>query len=389
MKSALAWLLIISLGVNGYLWWRLSSMLVSENEPVESPNLAQAQSVTTLSPSFGRSSAINASADGDPITFSESDISLSLPAEGVSLAFLHRLQAAKHYEALSFHVRAYLRQHPQDIDALLLEAEAYYYTQPLNSALVNYYNLRDALITDEQLAHINQLIDVNTTRIIQQFSGDGSWDLLASFLEPLIQVDPLNRRYLMALAKAYGMQQQTVLMESVLAALPTNDTRAQRLRESMYAASEPQDQTEMTAGKHGLANSSYTKTSSNDVYLIERNGQYYTQVLLTGIEAELLIDTGASTTAVSQQVFDRIALNNTSYLGTFNVQTAGGNIASPIYKLSTLKVGSTTLNNVSVMVLPTEHMRSFDGLLGMNVIRRFNMSFDESAGAMRMYKKTQ
>ncbi|WP_371195839.1 TIGR02281 family clan AA aspartic protease [Glaciecola sp. SC05] len=384
MKSALSWLLILSLSINAYLWWQLTHTHEQQDTPQNDATSQPSQNLSTSTPlSFADKQSENvvseraSNVDNGRVT--------DAPPEGVTLAFLRSLKKAKAFEALSFHVRTYLRDNPQDIDALLLEAEAYYYTQPLNTALVNYYGLRDAFILPAQLEEINQLIDVNTTRIIQQFSGDGSWDLLASFLEPLVQVDPLNRRYIMALAKAYGMQAQTVLMENVLAALPANDARAQRLRESIYAQdAEPEPP---TLASNQSNNDGFNRFRNGEVRLTERNGQYYTQVMLTNIDAELLVDTGASTTAVSRQVFDLIANDDTAYLGTFNVQTAGGMVSSPIYKVSEITVGQEKLNNVSIMVLPTENMRNFDGLLGMNVIKQFNVAYDQSIGRMRMYKR--
>jgi clan AA aspartic protease (TIGR02281 family) len=376
-------LLLISLVLNAYLLWQMkqqSDHAIAIPTDISSPNSplqARGPEQKSLTPSISKSTrethdeAIDGSA-------------LKVPSEGITLAFLQQLQQAKAFDSLSFYVSAYLRENPQDIDALLLEAEAYFYTQPLNIALVNYYGLRDAYLTDEQLAQINRLIDVNTTRIIQQFSGDGSWDLLAAFLEPLIQVDPLNRRYILALAKAYGMQEQTILMENVLAALPSDDARAQRLRNDIYnldrvASIEQQPKEAFSPNP--------SSNIESQVRLIARNGQYYTDVRLSSVDAQLLVDTGASTTAISQQVFNRITSSDTNYLGTFQVQTAGGNIASPIYRIAELVIGEERLSNVSVMVLPTENLSDFDGLLGMNVIKRFNISYDQATGNMRMYKQ--
>jgi clan AA aspartic protease (TIGR02281 family) len=297
---------------------------------------------------------------------------------------LRALKKAKEYERLAFYVQSYLRDYPQDTEALLIEAEAFYYTEPLNTALLNYYALREQILSAEQIESINKLIDVNTTRIIQQFSGDGAWDLLATFLEPLIQVDPLNRRYLMALATAYGMQQQTVLMENILASLPANDQRAQRLRDNIYARDEKPEPELLTNTNNDLQDYS---NRGRAVPLVERNGQYYTQVSIDGVNALLLVDTGASTTAISTRVFAQIAKQETSYLGNFTVQTAGGNISSPIYRITNFKVGSEILNNISVVVLPTENLRNFDGLLGINVIKSFNVEYDPNIGGMRMFKK--
>jgi clan AA aspartic protease (TIGR02281 family) len=384
MKSLLSWLLIVSLCFNAYLLWQLNQRDKSETlipkDISQAPAAIEAKNIDATNPhgTLLDNNVSTRKAD------TPSQAIIEVPPEGITLSFLRSLKQQQAFEALSFYVSSYLREHPQDIDALLLEAEAYFYTQPLNSALVNYYGLRDAMLSDAQLEQINQLIDVNTTRIIQQFSGDGSWDLLATFLEPLIQVDPLNRRYIMALAKAYGMQEQTVLMENVLAALPRDDSRAQRLRDSIYTESPSEAEID---DPQEIVDPNAPQIFEGEVRLIARNGQYYTDVRLSDIDAQLLIDTGASTTAISQEVFDQIRTTNTSYLGTFNVQTAGGAVSSPIYRIAELLIGEERLNNVSVMVLPTENLQNFDGLLGMNVIKRFNVSYDQSAGTMRMYKR--
>jgi clan AA aspartic protease (TIGR02281 family) len=379
MKVFLGFALLLSLALNAYLLW---------HQGLAKP-LTQEESISAEVYRDARSEALKNTPNSDAISVaskqSEQAVQdpLKVPQEGITLDFLRGLKQANEYERLAFYVQTYLRQYPQDTDALLLEAEAFYYTEPLNAALLNYYALRDQNLTREQLESINKIIDVNTTRIIQQFSGDGTWDLLATFLEPLIQVDPLNRRYLMALATAYGMQQQTILMENILASLPADDQRAQRLRDNIYGREQPEP--ELASNTNNTPRDYSNRRRS--VPLTERNGQYYTRVALSGVNALLLVDTGASTTAISAQVFAQIDSDDTAYLGNFNVQTAGGMISSPIYRIASFQIGSETLKNISVMILPTENMRNFDGLLGINVIRSFNVEYDPTIGTMRMFKK--
>lgn len=188
----------------------------------------------------------------------------------------------------------------------------------------------------------------------------------------------------MALATAYGMQQQTVLMENILASLPADDQRAQRLRDNIYGR-EQAPEPELASNTNNTPRDYSNR--QRVVPLTERNGQYYTRVALSGVNALLLVDTGASTTAISAQIFAQIDSDDTAYLGNFNVQTAGGMISSPIYRIANFQIGSETLKNISVVVLPTENMRNFDGLLGINVIRSFNVEYDANIGTMRMFKK--
>ncbi|WP_395342380.1 TIGR02281 family clan AA aspartic protease [Ningiella sp. W23] len=402
MKALLIWILIFSLAANVYLLWKLAlqndALALSQQNQGRLEENARTQASPTAILDESSSANDADSSQGDLISLSERantqtenenaiEIASSgqLPTTRVTLQYLRELQKAKNYELLAFYVQSYLRAFPRDMDALLLEAEAYYFTQPLNLALVNYYGLLDSPLSIDQLEQIKKLIDVNTTRIIQQFSGDGSWDLLAAFLEPLIQVDPLNRRYIIALAKAYGMQQQTVLMENVLASLAPDDPRAQRLREDIYR---PDENAESVDDELLLTqNDAFEQSYESEVQLTRRRGQYYTQVAVSGWEADLLIDTGASITAVSDQVFEQIDDDDTTYMGTFNVQTAAGMVSRSLYKVSSFTVGDEQLNNVSVMVLPAGDIQGFDGLLGMNIIRRFNITYDPSTGYMRMYKR--
>jgi clan AA aspartic protease (TIGR02281 family) len=387
MVRLLCALLLLSVMVNVYLFSKVTSTTASTTaEPTfDSPSISASETPASTPVASDRPSDVS-------VAHPSERSSPEVPESGVTLAFLNALKQAKEYDRLRFYVQEYLRSHPQDIEALLLEAEVYYYTAPLNMALVNYYGLLDENLDKSHIENILKLIDVNTTRIIQQFSGDGSWDLLAEFLEPLIQVDPLNRRYVMALATAYGKQNQTVLMENVLAALPSDDLRAQRLRESIYAQDSAQVSPE-SAWEELADNQDRNDTTETGnhrlVPLIERNGQYYTDVKINSVNARLLIDTGASTTAVTDSVFAKVDPRKTTYLGNFNVQTAGGSISSALYKVSEIQVGSEIFNNISVMVLPTENMRDFDGLLGVNVIRRFNLTYDPSVGTMRMYRKAR
>ena len=306
------------------------------------------------------------------------------------LAWLSSLAKIREFEQLEFEVGAYLRLYPQDITALLLEAQAYYHNKPLNTALVHYHELLSLTLTREQQNEVEKLIAVNTTRIIQQFSGDGAWNLLAQFLEPLVQIDPANRQYLMGLATAYGMQSQLTLMEDVLASFPTNDARAIRLRNMINARLNQGDEDKSIAtAATNLSNEPVTDNRQADVLLQQVRGQFVTQAKLHNTSASFLVDTGASTTALSEAVFNRIDADKVEFLGLFTVSTAGGKIEAPIYKVEQITIGVRTLHNISVLILPSENLGQYDGLLGMNVLSQFDLSYDATTETMRLYKKRQ
>ncbi|MGB3727077.1 MAG: retropepsin-like aspartic protease [Glaciecola sp.] len=300
-------------------------------------------------------------------------------------AILENLAATQQYTQLEFEISAYLRDFPNDLNALLLEAETYLHTKPLSMAILHYKDLLNLPLSDAQIADIEKLISVNTSRVIQQFSGDGAWDLLAEFLEPLLQVDPINRSYILALARAYGMQTQLNLMDNVLAALPTDDPRAQRLRENVMARLNRNNQA--TIDDAYIDNKSEVNARAPDLILHKDKGQFVAETVLANIRARLLVDTGASTSAISERKFLRIRPRDKSFLGQFTVNTAGGSIQAPIYKIKTFTVAGQTLKNMSVLVLPSAHLSRYDGLLGMNVLSQFDVEFDAEQATVKMFAK--
>lgn len=301
---------------------------------------------------------------------------------------LQNLFDTQQFNLLEIEIQEYLREYPNDIDAILLEAKVLFHIRPLNEALIHYRSLLSEPIDSVTMNEINELISVNTTRIIQQFTGDGAWDLLAIFLEPLVQIDPLNQQYLLALARAYGMQNQVTLMESTLASLGENDARAQRLREEINQRLAVSNQTSsLEQANINNENQSNDVIKQPDLVVIQSNGHYQLNISANGVSANMLLDTGASTTAISLDKFRQIDSAYTQLLGRFSVNTAGGMIQAPIYKIAQIEIGANTLSNVSIMVLPSDNLSAYDGLLGMNVLSQYDLEVNASAGTLNMFKK--
>jgi clan AA aspartic protease (TIGR02281 family) len=309
-------------------------------------------------------------------------------SQSTYLQWLKSMAEAQEFQQLEFEVSAYLRIYPQDTAAMLLEAQAYYHNKPLNVALVHYHALLTKPLTPKQHSDIEKLIAVNTTRVIQQISGDGAWNLLAQFLEPLVQVAPRNRQYLMALARAYGMQSQLTLMEDVLASFESTDIRAIRLRQNVNARLNQTSRTdEAVSLSDNIVDSALDNPRLADVLMQQERGQFVTRALIHNTPARLLVDTGASTTAISNETFNEIERRDVEFLGLFKVNTAGGLIEAPIYKVKQITIGHRIVTNTSVLILPSENLGQFDGLLGMNVLSQFDLSYDAASETMRMYKK--
>lgn len=305
-----------------------------------------------------------------------------LPAEEL-FELIQALQSNKQYEELTLPLRAYLKLYPDDYRAWLIEADHILHTEPLSAAIAAYYDLLGKPLPIEEMNKVKGIIQVNTSKVIQQLSGDTSWDLLATFIEPLLQIDPLNRRYIMGLAKAYGMQEQFILMENVLAALAYDDAKAQQLRKSVY-----QPETSDTEINKQDEISETASLSKRKVTVTGNGEQFFVMTTIHRSRHLLLLDTGASTTAISQRVFKKIPERDKEFVGRFTVQTAGGALEAPLFRLSNIKIGDIVVNNVSVIVLPQDSFTgTFQGLLGMNVLRNFDFRFDPEKQKMTLLER--
>nr|WP_297347715.1 retropepsin-like aspartic protease [uncultured Glaciecola sp.] len=296
---------------------------------------------------------------------------------------LQTLQYRKKYADLKLPLREYLKLYPNDYKAWLIEADLILHTEPLSAAILFYYSLLEKSLPEEEYKKVNHIIQVNTSKVIQQLTSDTAWDLLATFIEPLLQIDPLNHQYIMGLANAYGKQGQVILMENALAALPYDNPKAQQLRKLIYVSTP----TELNDDSINDATQT-ARIPKRSVPVISNGQQFFVSTKINQSSPLLLLDTGASTTAISRRVFIKLAESDKEFVGRFTVQTAGGKIEAPLYKLTAITIGSITINDVSVIVLPNDSFRGhFQGLLGMNVLRNFDFRFDQEKQKMTLFER--
>jgi clan AA aspartic protease (TIGR02281 family) len=276
-------------------------------------------------------------------------------------------------------LQKYLKQHPQDMDFLLLEAKLKVETTLLSDAIAHYYVLLRHPMTAAQQDEIEQQIARLSKNTIEQLKRNYSWDILAMFVEPLLQLEPSNRLYILSLAQAYAELFQEGLMENVLASLESDDPDAQSIREIAMT----QQQAPLNDEADKFEEENVTANLGPAVPLKKFGNHYVVEAQLSNNPVALLIDTGASVTAISEQYFDSLSSRyQGNYLGSFNIGTAGGNIMARMYQFRELTIKHVTVENLPVVILPMQSMENSDGLLGMNFLREFDFKIDQRQSVM-------
>ena len=393
LAIVLSLFLIVSLGINVYLWLSLKqhndkayaleasyehrldsdkqletqAQLVDEtqvNEKAEPFN--NERSPANFSPMTGANTAPN---ELDDLRTSSSLVNQD------QLESLTTLLNNEQYALLATELTNLLKYDPLNESLLLLEGELIELTKPLSTAIVHYYDLAELPLSTETLSFIDAKIATLYQQAQTQLSQDEQWELVARLNEPLYQRIPDARHYTLNLAEAYAYQQKLTLMEDVLAALPSNDRDANIIRNKAYEMRDIAD-TDNTLSESEIEPTGAEAARYQTRVALERIGdQYRLDVKALNQKATMILDTGASTTAISSRLFARLGrMRNLTFIGNFNIRTASGTIEAPLVQIPRFYFAGYEFNDVPAIVLPEDALPDADGLLGMNVLGQFDFA---------------
>lgn len=357
-------LLIISVSGNVVL---LYALFEQKNSPTGDPT------VSLSSPPI-----VQPGADDNLNTTLQPEQVLSPPTTG--RAYIAERLAQGEYEKARFALQNALKNHPQDAQLLLLEAELLMQTAPLSDVALHYYDMLDMTLSDPVHERVRQRLQRLVDEAIANLSQTKSWTALAIFTEPLFQYAPGNRQYTLALATAYAEQQKTGLMEATLAALPPEDPAHGEFA-SKYNR-QPQPEPERSG-----PDASPFDASAPRVALLSQGSHFIVPVRVEEMPLSLLLDTGASQSALSADAFNRIKHHIAyRFLGNFTISTASGISQAALIEVKAISISIFRLENVKMFVLPEAAKPRADGLLGMNILGQFTFFIDQRTNTLHLQK---
>ena len=102
-------------------------------------------------------------------------------------------------------------------------------------------------------------------------------------------------------------------------------------------------------------------------------------VLNRAVQTNMILDTGASFTVVSQELAGRLGLKSTRRI---SLTTANGVVGAPMAPLGSLKVGDAEVANLTVVIQDFSPIPSIGGLLGLDFLSRYHTSIDSRRGLL-------
>ncbi len=109
---------------------------------------------------------------------------------------------------------------------------------------------------------------------------------------------------------------------------------------------------------------------------LKQVGKHYVAELVfgNGRSAQMMIDTGASLSVLKRELLEGI--DGWEQIGVLAINTANGVVEGQRLRMPGLQLGDLALDGVEVGVLPLERLK-FDGLLGMDILGRFEFFIDQ------------
>ncbi|MEC9260875.1 MAG: retropepsin-like aspartic protease [Pseudomonadota bacterium] len=278
-----------------------------------------------------------------------------------------------------------LRANPESAQLLLMEADFILATEPLSVAVSHLIALQElSLINREQREALASRSAELIESTISALYNAGDWDMLAQFLEPLFQLNSNDQTLTLKLAEAYARQQKFTLMEDVLANLSASNAGARSLRQRFL----PDPSATSQEGNEGPI--STQQETVTRLALTRYGDQYIAETQILNRPAALLLDTGASSTAISFELYRALRrFNQIQVIGLFDVRTAGGPIRSPLVRIDNMTLGPYKLTNIGVFVMPEDAMQQADGLLGMNVLKQFHFQLDQTTAELLLVPRQE
>jgi len=119
--------------------------------------------------------------------------------------------------------------------------------------------------------------------------------------------------------------------------------------------------------------------------LIKLGNSYLARVRINGRNTTLLLDTGASITAISERTARSLGLIPTGRNIVLN--TANGQTRATLYQADSISLGRYKVNNMVVAGITIQANSQFKGLLGTDWLNQFNYRINSSNNSLTLNKR--
>jgi clan AA aspartic protease (TIGR02281 family) len=297
------------------------------------------------------------------------------------LGHLETLTSARRYNDFYALLDQYLSTYYDDVEVLLLLADFHHangsYLEVVDTYLLAKTYAYNDIDHQKVLSRFNAFVE----DIDRWYSSQGNWLALISFYSHITTAGLMTstHQYRQALAHLRSGDQEFAVAQFnfLLGDSIVGELAAQALDNLAGHAAAP-------------AIADNTTPEYSESIALQRVGNQYAATLSSQRQEKinLLIDTGASMTAMSSASFHALGISADAKQQSRRVfRTAGGVVMGTVYTVAELKLGPYVLRNTEVAVIDFQTRREIDGLLGMNILGQFRFQIDQENARLRLSEK--
>ncbi len=266
----------------------------------------------------------------------------------------------------------------RDVEARMLLARVYLGAQNFDAAIDQLYQTRGHAYRPIMLQRITSQIRSTVAERVVSLKDNSDQNALLALYQHLTQLEPDYAPWFIGLAASQlVLEDKDAARRSLLLVLQDPDVGAQA--QAMLD--------ELTIAVAGIDGTSPQVSAAEVVGIaLHRRGNHF---IVDASPAQnrniqLLIDTGASMTMLTSDVFQHLDIPYTDTGKTRAFNTANGLVRAPIYILDSLTVGDWQVKQLEVGVLVGLGDSGIDGLLGMNFLKNFQFFIDQNEALLRL-----
>ncbi len=266
---------------------------------------------------------------------------------------------AQDYQPVAELIEAFLRRYPYDLAFRELQAQLHIAQGELLAAIEQYYALAQEADAAGQRRY-GEFLEALVEQQLTEYRNAGQWREALAFIDRLLWFEPQYAAYLLAKASFH-----IELGEYALA------------RRALYPIQYEASVADAVAKLFARIERAELPVSA---VALQRKGEHY---LVAGVvderyPVELMIDTGASLSVLSERAFAPIARRGQArFVRQASISTAGGIVEAPVYRVESFQLGEYRIEDMLFVVMALEGAREHSGLLGMNFLREFEFQLDQ------------
>jgi tetratricopeptide (TPR) repeat protein len=306
----------------------------------------------------------------EPIT--QNNEPVFVEKEKTPIEKVQALITKKEYTSAIQLLHSILQKNPADAEALLLLARLFEQQVQHQDAVSTWFRYltieTDAKKIEDALSYLaNYLLRLANNPMI--FGEHREW--LATQLNDLTKLTPDAGELHLQLAEIYAEKEDTEQVQ-YHALMAANQTETRSRAEALLARL-----TENTLN---------IDKDEIRISLTRFGNQFLVPVSVDGQNLNLLLDTGASISGLTDN-FIRQHPGMVKAPKPIQLNTASGTINSFLFVVESFNLDSITFNKHMLANLPMGNVEHFDGLLGVDILGKFDFVIDQNNAVLRLRKR--